>query len=155
MKYAANNPTCDQRPYLTELLAKKSNSERIHFENNVIELTASILKAGILDLDHHLVNILVTPSWGIVRLDFEISAIVRYPGLHRKKLSRMIAALMTSYIVASNADGKSTANEFAMNLANRLDLPADLLRNARVLVEQNLAQQQMKSGLDLHWTPPW
>jgi len=145
--------------YLTQLLGQElkqgSADERIKFENSVIELTASILQAGVLDLDHHLVNMIVTPSGDIVRLDFEISTIVRNPRRHTRKFAWVIANLMTSYIVAVNAHGKETANGFAMKLAKDLELPANLLRHAKVKVEKNLESQQQQSGLDLRWTPPW
>lgn len=143
--------------YLTQLLAQEQESpdERIRFENDVIELTATVLQAGVLDLDHHLVNMIVTPTREIVRLDFEISTVVGDPRRHTRKLAGMIASLMTSYIVAVDAHGKDTANEFAMKLATNLKLPTNLLRHAKANIERNLESQQQKSGLDLRWTPPW
>jgi len=141
--------------HLTWLLAQNAQNERIKFEDNVIKLTKSILNAGVLDLDHHLVNVLVTPSLDVVRLDFEIATIAHFPSLHRSKRASMIANLMTSYIVAANADGKGTANAFALKLATQLNLSAHVLRRAKIILRKNLEAQQKSSGLDLQWTPPW
>lgn len=137
---------------------QKSNGtphELIKLENKIINLTQSILEAGVIDFDHHLVNILLLPSNHVARVDFELSSIFYRPKLHKYKLAKMIANLLTSYIYSTqyNID---LINSFSIRLNQSLVLSPKVLQHVNILVNKDLQQQQkIKPGLMTSWVAPW
>ncbi len=136
-------------------LIQKNNSrnERIQFEDKIISLTRSIIEAGVLDSDHHLVNILILPSGDVARVDFEISTVIYRPGLHEEKLAKMISHLLKTYIfsVQSNVE---LIDEFSLRLNNQLNLSIKVLNNINSLVNKYLEQQENTTSMT-SWVAPW
>ncbi len=135
---------------LPKLIKNHNYSELIKIEDKIINLTHAIILAGVIDSDHHLVNILILPSGNIARVDFEISTIVSRAELHGKKLAKMISALLITYIF-SVQENLELINAFTIRLNSLLNLSQKVRNDINIIVNKNLDQQENKkliTGLD-------
>lgn len=124
------------------------------FETGLLELTSDVLEAGVVDEDHHLVNILVRPTGDVARIDFEIAARARFPSLHSAQLAEMLANLLSSYLFAVQPRFE-LADEFAHRLDARLELSESTRRKIVPLVERSVEKQRKLHGIDSRWKVPW
>jgi hypothetical protein len=131
-----------------------ADSKRLKFEKDVINLTSSIIEAGIIDYDHHLVNILALPSGYAARIDFELASRVYFPKLFRYRLAKMISNLISTYCYAVQPN-MELADDFSVRLTNQLNLSPNILKRIKVLVDTALKKQQQSTGIATHWTTPW
>jgi hypothetical protein len=139
---------------LKRLIAERNRERIAEFESRLIELTIAILKAGIVDPDHSLMNTIVTADEQLVRLDFELAQRVPLRSLVPGLYGRMLGRLILTYVFAVQPDTKC-AEEFAQRLTERLKPPQAALRAGRRFLDHRLARQRQQFGIDTVVSMPW
>lgn len=136
------------------LAEQKDDAKRLAFEESVIELTEAVLKAGVLDVDHHLVNILALPSNKAARVDFEIAKFRRKPQNSPKLYGEMLGALFSTYLFGIQPH-VSFADRFSESMIDRLKPPRQSLVLAKQMIQKRIEVQRQTKGIDTPWDPSW
>jgi tRNA A-37 threonylcarbamoyl transferase component Bud32 len=139
--------------YAKALRASARNDELDALEDEIIEVTALMIQAGVLDTDHSVVNLMVTSARRLVRIDFEIARVVRFPRLHSALLGGMIGRLVASYVFTHQPD-VDLARRFAERLLDRTRPGIGAIRHARLSVGRALARQEREMGLVTAFSMP-
>jgi len=146
---------CGDTTEQIKLLIRKSDEAGLRrFEDDLIETTAAMVRAGLIDTDHRLPNFVTLPSGRPVRLDFELARRVRAPMLWSRAYGVMLGTLVGSHAFAVQPDTSRT-KAFAHRLAERLKPPARALAAARNTVTAMLARQQREAGIDTRVELNW
>lgn len=133
--------------HLKALIRAGQEPQALGFENELIELTARILEGGMLDADHGMLNIVVTPAGRVVRLDVEIAQHVIWPRLFPARYGSMLGRLIGLHAFAVQPDvGRTTL--FAERLSERLRPPPRALRRAGAYARELMQKQLQKAGID-------
>jgi len=140
--------------HLRALAAQGEDAKRLAFEESVIDLTHAVLTAGVLDVDHHLVNILALPSNEAVRVDFEIARICRRPNASTKTYADMLGALLGTYLYGIQPH-VAFADRFSEALIEKIDPPKKSLELAKEIIQWRLEGQRRAKGIDTPWVPSW
>ena len=133
---------------------QERESDCITLEDEVLDFTEAFVAAGILDADHHLVNLLVTPDRRVARIDFELARTVWVPALFPERYAEMLGALMSTYVFAVQPHIHH-ADRFAAKLAQRLAPSSAVLRRTGERVTAALQRQATAVGVETRWVPPW
>jgi hypothetical protein len=145
---------CTALDALKDALIRDCQMEADSIDEQIIEITARLVTARVLDTDHSLVNCVQTEDGRVVRIDLEIARIVwavaARPGLY----AAMIARLVTSYVYAVQPElGRATI--FGLRMAQHLNPPGSVLRRAKAIIDGNLERQRATVGVDsrlsIHW----
>ena len=139
---------------LKRLIAEGNENLIAGFEDALIELTTTVLRAGIVDPDHSLVNTIVVMQDRLVRLDFEIAQRILWRPMVPSLYGRMLGRLMLSYVFAVQPD-TARAKDFARRLTERLRPPQAALRAGRRFLDHNLDWQRRHCGIDTTVNLPW
>jgi hypothetical protein len=140
--------------HLEGLVATGSVDRIDSFEEELIELTRSLLSVGVVDPDHSLVNIIVFSDGRLGRLDFELAECLRYPWLHTRLLGQMLGRLIVSYGFLMQPEVART-EAFARRLAQRVKAPRRALVWAERFIASRLLRQLERVGIDIRITPGW
>ena len=140
--------------HVKRLIRESREDDLYKFEQELIDTTAKILEAGLIDTDHGLVNTLVKPSGKMVRLDLEMVRWVYVLSLAPKAYGRMLGHLLATYTFAIQPDVQRTV-AFAERVKDRLDPPRWVLRRAKEYVVKSMAIQREKTGIDTRVELPW
>jgi hypothetical protein len=124
------------------------------FEDDLLTLTQAILRVGVLDIDHALYNLVVSPDGTLMRLDLELARRVWFPSLATKLYGTMLGRLVASYAYAVQPRVE-LVSAFAGRLVQRLVPRQAALRQARMVLEQALARQLRLTGIDTRVALPW
>lgn len=147
-------PTRNGLVYLKDLL-EAGNEEAIRsFEASVLDMTSQLLKAGIVDVDHQLRNIVVDGRDQPIRIDFECARrfFLGFPPLITYAL--MIGRLVVSHAYACQP-ALTRTECFARRLAEHLHPPRAVLNRADAHVRQELSRQRDTTGLDSRLRLDW
>ena len=126
----------------------------LSFENMQIEMTAQIIEAGMLDVDHGMLNIVVQSSGRAVKLDLELARRVVWPGLFPATYGHMLGRMIGLHAFTVQPDvGRTT--RFADRLRARLKPPRGVLRRAGMHAREMMQKQVQKIGMDTRLTLPW
>lgn len=139
--------------YLKSLLRSGRFESADRFEQQVIELTASFLQLGVIDVDHRLNNMLVSEDGEPRRIDLELAK-RRWSVTAARPLGQMLGHLLTTYIFAVQPD-LSRFRPFASRLVERIRPRRAALRHAEVAVREELARQRHTVGVDSRVEFPW
>lgn len=139
---------------LDRLVQEGQDAERVALEDQVIAMTGALLEAGVVDADHHLVNLLILPTGELGRIDFEIATLVRAPALFPGRYAEMLGALVSSYVFAVQPRVE-LADDFTARLVEHVRPPAGVLRGAGVRIERALRSQREGGGPETRWVPGW
>jgi hypothetical protein len=140
--------------HLKRLIGSGQEQEVLRFENVMIEMTEQILEAGMLDVDHGLVN-MVVPSSGLPkRLDTELARRVIWPALFSDTYGHMLGRLIGLYAFAVQPE-VYRATQFAARLCDRLRPPRRALRRASAHVRSMMRTQLENTGIDTRLVLPW
>jgi len=140
--------------YLKQLIHAGQEQQVLRFENVMIEMTEQILAAGMVDVDHGLVNIVVQTSGRPVRLDFELARLVIWPLLFTTMYGDMLGRLIVLHAFAVQPDTDRTTR-FAERLCEHLRPPRRSLARAGIHIQKHLKEQLENTGLDTRVTLPW
>lgn len=140
--------------YLRRLLREGREDEIVRFEDAMIEMTGRILAAGMLDVDHGLVNMVVQGSGRPVRLDLELARHVVWPRAFTGQYGRMLGHLLALHAFAVQPDTRRTSL-FAERLRRRLAPPARVLAQASEYVRLGMRLQRERQGIDTQVRLPW
>lgn len=142
----------DCRPatdHLKRLIRENDEQAVARFEDEVIEITRRIINAGMVDTDHGMVNTVVTEFGHPIRLDTEMARRVLWPAFSSGRYGRMVGWLLGTYAFAVQPDSERVIR-FANRLTNRLRLSPRVVRRASRQLQQMLANQRCKRGIDTH-----
>jgi hypothetical protein len=123
-------------------------------EKDVIELTARIVDAGVLDSDHSVMNMVCKEEGRLCRLDFEVARVAPSASLRPGLLARMIARLVGTFVFSVQPDGERAAR-FASLLAGELGASKRVRRRAKCIVDEMLAKQRASRGIDSRLPLEW
>ncbi len=140
--------------HLRLLSERNLDDERIAFEESVINLTESTLNAGVLDVDHHLVNILALRSNNAVRVDFEIATLCQDPNRKSAAYGKMLGMLISTHLFAVQPHIQFT-DRFSQALIERLNPPPKALDKAKKIIYERIEAQRVAKGIRTPWVPSW
>ncbi len=140
--------------HVKRLIAENRQEELTAFEDDLVEMTAALIDAGVVDPDHGMLNVVVLPNGRPVRLDFEIARRVIYPALATKAYGDTLGRLIASYTFAVQPD-VNRVREFAKRLKDQLDPPAAALKRCKWYVKDRLDRQRREIQLDVNVDLPW
>jgi hypothetical protein len=144
---------CQTALHHLQLLIRAGHERAVAgFLDEVVELTAAVVEARVIDTDHHLNNMVVTAEGRLVRLDTELARAYRSPpaGPYGEMLGRLVGSLV--FAVQPEVE---RAIGFAESLTRRLEPGDAVLRAASAQVERMLAGQRRHRGLDTQVALPW
>jgi len=140
--------------HLKRLIRAGQEAQALTFENVLIDITEQILKAGMLDLDHGMNNIVVTSSGRPVKLDVELARRVIWPRLFPAMYGRMLGRLIGLHAFAVQPDVGRT-KRFAERLCERLKPPPGVLKRAGSYARELMQKQLQNVGIDTQLVLPW
>ena len=140
--------------YLKRCLARKDDAEIARLEESVIEMAHLLVRAGVVDVDHQLNNIVLDASNEIVRIDLECARRCRPGRVPTEAYSTMIARLICTHAYACQPDLHLT-EAFARTLSDRLQPPAAVLELAEAIINRNLKKQHRRKGIDSRLSLAW
>ena len=144
----------DANQYLKRLIQTGRDQQALRFEDALIEMTQRLLDAGMLDVDHGLVNIMVQTSGRPVRLDVEFARLVVWPRLFAGMYGQMLGCMIGLHAFAVQPDTDRTTR-FAQRLCVRLRPPRRALDRAGIHVREMLQFQLQNSAIDTRLVLPW
>lgn len=140
--------------HLKRLIRAAAERQVLDFENPLIELTAQIVEAGMPDVDHGMLNIVVQSSGKPVKLDVELARKMVWPRLFPGMYGRMLGRLIGLHAFAVQPDVDRTAR-FAKRLCARLKPPASVLRRAGTCAREMMKKQRHSIGIDTQLDLTW
>ena len=144
----------DVLEYLKELIQQGDQEKEQTFCDEIIRVTAVMVRLGLLDTDHRLPNFVVDPSGRPVRLDFELNVRRPLPRLWTRKYGLMLGTLLGSFVFAVQPD-TSKVYGFASRLRRALEPPESVLRVAEQRMLEMLRRQELETGLQIKINYPW
>jgi serine/threonine-protein kinase RIO1 len=139
---------------LKDAIAAGRHAEAEAIETGVVSLTAGVVRAGVVDPDHSMYNIVQVPGGTLARLDFELARECAAPASRPALYADMLARTVGSFVFAVQPDGARAAR-FASRLAAELGAPPGVLRRARAGVEQMMERQREKKGIQVSVPLDW
>lgn len=122
-------------------------------ENELISLTADVLRAGIVDPDHRLENFIFARDGRLARIDLEHGVSICTPW-GALRYGTMLGTLIGSYVFAVQPH-IYLADAFARRLAERMAPPPRVLRRAAAVSKQMLDHQRETIGIDARLSLGW
>ncbi len=124
----------------------EENEEAIDLlEAQIVDLTASIVKAGVLDSDHSLRNIVRSEGGELWRLDLEVARIPRTAIQREKLLGLMLGRLLGSHCFVFQPETTRT-RAFARSLDARLALSEAVRTQSQARLDEMLERQRARGG---------
>lgn len=140
--------------YLKKLVQTGQERQAVNFEDVQIEMTAKMLDAGMLDVDHGLHNIVVQSSGRPVKLDVELGRRVIWPGLFPSMYGDMLGRMIGMHAFAVQP-GVERTTRFAERLSGRVKPLDRALRRAGVHARDMMRKQFEETGIDTRLILPW
>ncbi len=138
-------PCRDSTDYFKEHI-KPDPHARAAFNRTLIDITRNMIAEGLLDPDHRLPNIVITPQDQPVRIDFELCIPVRFPRLHPRLHGDMLGVFLASYVFAVQPD-LNLAADFARALLRELPPSPGVLRRAQLTLNTMVDRQKRETGI--------
>ena len=139
--------------YLGRLVTENENEEIGRIENELVDATAIMVRAGILDTDHSVLNFVVAPDRSIYRLDLECSR--RRGSLFRDHLlAEMLGRLVSTFAFAV-APQLDRVSRLADSFAKLLEVRSGVLNKARLVVDRHMELQQRECGVRMELSLSW
>lgn len=123
-------------------------------EAGVVALTVGVLRAGVVDPDHSMYNIVRDTRGELSRLDFELARECREPERRPDLYAAMLGRIVGSFVFSVQPDTVRAAR-FASALADRLGPSTEVRRGARERVEAMLEHQRAKKGIETRVPLDW
>lgn len=139
---------------LKGMIAAGDEAAVAQFEAELVAMTATMIRASILDYDHSLVNIVRQPTSGrLVRLDLEQARKVRSLDKQNRLYSRMLGRFLGSYIFAVQPD-TGRADRFARAVFDAIDPPTAVRLGTQSEIDALMARQTEGGGPDTRFKLP-
>ena len=116
-------------------------------EADVITITGDMIRAGVLDLDHSLNNMLIPPAGVAKRVDLEFAVCCADANRRPRLYGTMLGRLIGTYTFAVQP-GVERVFDFADRLYRNVSPPASVRRRAQQYVGQMMAGQKQSHGVD-------
>ena len=139
---------------IKEMIGSGLNVQCEKFEDYVLEMTARIGRAGIVDPDHGFHNMLATEANEAIRIDFEVARNVLAPRWAPRLYSQMLGRLLTTYTYSVQPDSER-AFRFAVRMAETMRPSRWVLKQVRAYLLTALARQRQEIGLDMRVNLQW
>ncbi len=140
--------------YIKKLIADGDEMRVESADQQLVEMTAVILAARMIDTDHSLVNIFVRDDGELLRLDFEMARWVGLPRLFRGMYGRMLGRLLSSYTFAVQPDDQRV-RRFARGVASKLAPPTRAMQAAQRYLDAMLEEQRARRSIDMRVPNVW
>ena len=138
-----------------KLLIRAMEEKRLRMlEDELIEMTDRMVAAGIVDVDHGLINTVVPHSGEPIRLDLEMARTLWMPSLYWRAYGRMIGHLVSTYAFAVQPNTSRTT-DFAQRLQQRLRPSKRTLSWAKKYVGAMMNEQRRVWNIDTRVRLPW
>mgnify|MGYP001202677906 CR=1 FL=1 len=124
------------------------------FEDRIIDTTAGLLRANLVDPDHRLPNFVITPDGRPVRLDFELCRHVGSVRWHPRLVGLMLGTFLGSYVFAVQPDLRR-AGHFARRLREAVRPSSTVCRIAARRVAEMTERQRRETGIDSSLPDVW
>lgn len=147
-------PCVSATEHLKNLIRSGEEEGATIFEDLVIEMTRRLVRAGMVDDDHGLLNIVVQASGRAVRLDLELCRKVLWPDLFPRAYGRMLGRLIGLHAFAVQPDVERT-RRFADRLRQQLEPATSVLRHATAYARWLMQGQREHFGIDTKLVLPW
>jgi len=133
--------------HVTKLVSQGRQDELTAVESAIIDITADMIRVGVLDLDHSLNNMLMPPTGVPARVDLEFAVCCANSGRRPRLCGTMLGRLIGTYTFAVQPRIERVP-DFTQRLYSRV-LPSQRVRGyARRYVSQMMAKQRQRSGVD-------
>ena len=147
--------TCTMGVKHVKRLVREGKEEELQrFVEECVDMTRKIVAAGILDHDHHFMNIVATPSGRAARLDLELARRQRRGRLPSAPYGEMLGRLIGTFSYAVQPDHPQRVIAFSRALAEALGPPAAVLRTAAVKFD-SMRRIEREKGIDMMLALPW
>ena len=133
--------------HVTDLLSGALDDQLAIVESEVIAITGDMIRAGVLDLDHSLNNMLIPPTGAARRVDLEFAVCCADANRRPRLYGTMLGRLIGTYTFAVQP-GVERVSDFAERLYLNVSPPAPVRRRARQYVGQMMAGQRQSRGVD-------
>ncbi|NCD33017.1 MAG: hypothetical protein EOL87_06295 [Spartobacteria bacterium] len=140
----------DVTEYIKRLLRELKTNELAVFERAMIRSTASMIKMGLIDIDHRLPNFVVSHGRP-VRLDFELTRQMKNPRSNPRKIGIMLGTFIGSYLFAVQPNTK-LAESFTRRLFAEVKPSNTTIHFANKRIQQMLDRQKAESGINTKFT---
>lgn len=140
--------------HLKSLIQRNQGEAALRFEDALIEMTAQILDAGMIDVDHGLANIVVQAPGRPVRLDLELARRVFLPRAFVNMYGDMLGRFVGMHAFAVQPD-MARSRQFADRLRARLRPPKSVLARAADYARKMMERQKKDTGIDTRLALPW
>jgi hypothetical protein len=147
--------TCTMAVKHVKRLMREGREEELQrFVDECVEMTRKMVAAGILDLDHHFMNIVATPSGRAARLDLEIARRQRRGRLPSAPYGEMLGRLIGTFSYAVQPDHPQRVIAFSRALAKALAPRRAVLRAATAQFD-TMRRIEREKGFDMMLALPW
>jgi hypothetical protein len=142
--------------HLKRLIQTGQEHEALRFEDTLIEMAERLAKAGLLDVDHGLANIVVQGSSRTVRLDLELARpaawarLPQYSGMYGEMVGRLIG--LHAFAVQPDV---ARSTRFAARVCARLQPNRRTLEQAGRYAHRMMRKQREEIGIDTRLELPW
>lgn len=133
--------------YLKRLIRSSSDMQSIMFENVIIDMSDKIIRAGMIDTDYGMNNIVVTSDGRTVKIDVELVRRVFWPNFFPRMYSLMLGRLIGLHAFAVQPEVVRTV-DFAERLYARLKPSARVRELTNGYVQKLLLDQFRSCGID-------
>lgn len=138
--------------YIKHLIDKNKLTQLLAFEDNLIQFTARIIKAGYIDTDYSLINMIVNNNGELIKTDLEFISIKKTSLLNNYIYSEMIYCLIISYAYAVQPQVDMVV-KFFNKLTKEIYFTPRVLSNIIRKVDRKLIIQCKESDIDtkINW----
>jgi hypothetical protein len=140
--------------YIRDLMLAGEEKKLLETEDEAIGLVCSMLRAGLVDTDRSIYNIVLAQDGKLYLLDFELARRIRLQALSAASCARMLGRLIVTYTFAVQPQSHR-AGAFALRLAERVRPPPRVLHLTRKYVEASLEEQHRSAGVRTESFLPW
>ena len=133
--------------HVTDLVSRGLDDQLATVESEVIAITGDMVRAGVLDLDHSLNNMLIPPAGSARRVDLEFAVCCADANRRPRLYGTMLGRLIGTYTFAVQP-GVERVFDFADQLYRNVSPPASVRRRAQQYVGQMMAGQRQSRGVD-------
>lgn len=140
--------------YIKPLIREKRWSEVESIESQLIDLTSNLVKAGIIDTDHGLPNIVVDATGKAYRIDLELARQVPSIMLASRPLGIMMGRMIATYAFALQPDAERVL-DFADRLSCSINPSRRVRAHAKEFIGAMLRRQIEQRGIHTNVQLPW
>jgi hypothetical protein len=140
--------------YVKRLIREERKADLRDLLEGIVDMTVRMVDARVFDRDHSLINIIVNPAGRPVRVDLEIAKTWRVLPIPPRIYGEMLGRLIATFAFAVQPD-VDQVTAFAQDLAEGLEAPPRVLRQAKKQVDRMMDAQRRAQGRNTRVLLPW